>query len=289
MFERYTEQARRAIFYARYEASQLSSDYIEPVHLMLGLLREDSLLRRMLSIGEGELIRAEVEQSAKPGPKIATSVDMPLSHPAKRALDRAKDAADELGSKPIDTGHLLLGLLKIDEPPVPEILARHGIDSEKVTAKLRNPPPPAVRMPPMVRNDAALEQISDDAARQRLTRLPWTRKEALGHLIDWAAAHHEWIGRALVEPKVVAHGYPIEERVEAARYNEMLWTDLVIAWLALNDLVGQIAAQVPPERLQIPCRIGIDSEKPLAQVIARYNEYTGDILAQICSAGDMLP
>jgi hypothetical protein len=288
MFERYTEAARRAIFYARYEASQFSSAYIEPVHVMLGLLREDSILRRMLSASEGEAIRAEVEQSCKPGPKIATSVDMPLSDSCKGALYGARDAADELGSAAIDTGHLLLGLLKIEQTPVREILAQHGIDAEKVKAKLRTGSPARVRMPPMVRTDAALEQISEDAAGRPLSRLPWSRKQALGHLIDWAAAHHEWIGRALVESKVVAHGYPLGERVEAARYNQMPWADLVIVWLALNDLVENIAAHLPPERLQIPCRIGIDPEKPLEKVLERYREYTGDLLAQICSAGDML-
>ena len=41
MFERYTEKARRVIFFARYEASQFGSPYIETEHLLLGLLRED--------------------------------------------------------------------------------------------------------------------------------------------------------------------------------------------------------------------------------------------------------
>ena len=41
MFERYTEKARRVIFYARYEASMFGSPYIETEHLLLGLLRED--------------------------------------------------------------------------------------------------------------------------------------------------------------------------------------------------------------------------------------------------------
>ena len=44
MFERYTEKARRVIFFARYEASQLGSPYIETEHLLLGLLREDKVL-----------------------------------------------------------------------------------------------------------------------------------------------------------------------------------------------------------------------------------------------------
>ena len=41
MFERYTEKARRVIFFARYEASQFGSPYIETEHVLLGLLRED--------------------------------------------------------------------------------------------------------------------------------------------------------------------------------------------------------------------------------------------------------
>ena len=38
MFERYTERARRVIFFARYEASQLGSSSIETEHLLLGLI-----------------------------------------------------------------------------------------------------------------------------------------------------------------------------------------------------------------------------------------------------------
>src|SRR5260370_234880 len=44
MFERYTEKARRVIFFARYEASQFGSPYIETEHLLLGLLRETKAL-----------------------------------------------------------------------------------------------------------------------------------------------------------------------------------------------------------------------------------------------------
>jgi ATP-dependent Clp protease ATP-binding subunit ClpC len=44
MFERYTEKARRAIFFARYEASQFGSPYIESEHLLLGLLCETKSL-----------------------------------------------------------------------------------------------------------------------------------------------------------------------------------------------------------------------------------------------------
>ena len=44
MFEQYTERARRVIFFARYEASQFGSPYIEAEHILLGILREDKTL-----------------------------------------------------------------------------------------------------------------------------------------------------------------------------------------------------------------------------------------------------
>ena len=50
MFERYTERARRVLFFARYEASQLGSLSIETEHLLLGLLREsEGLANRLFS------------------------------------------------------------------------------------------------------------------------------------------------------------------------------------------------------------------------------------------------
>jgi len=44
MFERYTEKARRVIFFARDEASNFGTPCIETEHLLLGLLREDRAL-----------------------------------------------------------------------------------------------------------------------------------------------------------------------------------------------------------------------------------------------------
>lgn len=44
MFERYSEKARRVIFFARYEASQYGSSSIDAEHILIGLLREDHAL-----------------------------------------------------------------------------------------------------------------------------------------------------------------------------------------------------------------------------------------------------
>jgi ATP-dependent Clp protease ATP-binding subunit ClpA len=52
MFNRYTEKARRVIFFGRYEASQFGSQTIETEHLLLGLLREDKSLSNRFLGGE---------------------------------------------------------------------------------------------------------------------------------------------------------------------------------------------------------------------------------------------
>jgi hypothetical protein len=41
MFERFTQRARRAIFFARLEASKTGSNAISPAHLLLGLMYEN--------------------------------------------------------------------------------------------------------------------------------------------------------------------------------------------------------------------------------------------------------
>ena len=88
MFERYTEKARRVIFFARYEASQFGSPYIETEHLLLGMLREDKALtnRFLRSHSSVESIRKQIDAHTTIREKVSTSVDLPLSNECKRIL-----------------------------------------------------------------------------------------------------------------------------------------------------------------------------------------------------------
>src|ERR1700752_2106257 len=111
MFERYTEKARRAIFFALYEASQYGSPHIDIEHLLLGLVREDKKLYSWIPKAQPpELLRQGMEGWIKKRPLIATSVDLPLSQACKNVLLRGQDEADRLNSKYIGPAHLFLGL-----------------------------------------------------------------------------------------------------------------------------------------------------------------------------------
>src|SRR5687767_14242757 len=130
MFERYTERARRVLFFARYEASQLGSMSIETEHLLLGLIREGKGLtsrifaRSHLSL---ENIRKEIEGRTVFREKVSTSVEIPFSAETKRVLQFAAEEADRLLHNYIGTEHLLLGILREERSVAASILMEKGM------------------------------------------------------------------------------------------------------------------------------------------------------------------
>jgi bifunctional UDP-N-acetylglucosamine pyrophosphorylase/glucosamine-1-phosphate N-acetyltransferase len=142
MFERYTEKARRVIFFARYEASQFGSPYIETEHLLLGLLREDKALtnRFLRAHASVESIRQQIEAHATIREKVATSVDLPLSNEGKRVLAYAAEEAERLGHKHIGSEHLLLGLLREEKCFAAQILEERGVKPAQVRDELAREP-----------------------------------------------------------------------------------------------------------------------------------------------------
>ncbi|HEX5282963.1 MAG TPA: ATP-dependent Clp protease ATP-binding subunit [Bryocella sp.] len=139
MFERYTEKARRVIFFARYEASQFGSPYIETEHLLLGLLREDKALtnRFLRSHASVESIRKQIEQHTTVREKVSTSVDLPLSNECKHVLAYAAEEAERLSHKHIGTEHLLLGLLREEKCFAAEILMERGLRLPAIREELQ--------------------------------------------------------------------------------------------------------------------------------------------------------
>jgi ATP-dependent Clp protease ATP-binding subunit ClpC len=130
MFERYTERARRVIFFARYEASQLGSSSIETEHLLLGLIREGKgLTSRLFSKSHlsMESLRKEVEGRALYRDRVSTSVDIPLSPESKRVLGFAAEEAERMLHNYIGTEHVLLGLLREEKSLAAGILAEKGM------------------------------------------------------------------------------------------------------------------------------------------------------------------
>jgi len=151
MFQRYTEKARRVIFFARYEASQFGSPYIETEHLLLGILREDKALtnRFLRSHSSVESIHKQIEGHTTIRDKVSTSVDLPLSNESKRVLAYAAEEAERISHKHIGTEHLLLGLLREEKCFAAEILHERGLRLTTAREELTPDPSLTQSIPPL--------------------------------------------------------------------------------------------------------------------------------------------
>ncbi len=197
MFERYTEKARRLIFFARYEASQFGSPLIETEHLLLGLLREDKeLIRRALLKLDIDSARQEIVSGTETHKHQSTSIDLPLSNDAKRALMYSAEEADRLNHRHIGTQHLLLGLLRDDQFASAKFLSGFGAKLEilrkqvealgdpyphlrpSVDAPRRPPSPPTIEIHSVKRN---LEHIRIFVSRCREYAWHWEQKPWEAH------------------------------------------------------------------------------------------------------------
>lgn len=142
MFERYTERARRVIFFARYEASQYGSPYIETEHLLLGLLREDPALARKF-LGQGDIqaeIRSDIERHITLRERISTSVEVPLTNDCKKVLTLAAEESVKLGQQHVGTEHILLGMLGVERSRAAHLLQVRRLKAAEVREQLAKSP-----------------------------------------------------------------------------------------------------------------------------------------------------
>ena len=143
MFERYTERARRVLFFARYEISELGGDAIDTEYLLLALVRQakgfssDVFERADLKY---DTLRDDVRARMAGRVRHSTSVEIPFSLETKRILEGAAAEADRLGHNYIGTEHLLLGLLCEPETAAGRILTAHGIKLSVVREELARLP-----------------------------------------------------------------------------------------------------------------------------------------------------
>ena len=131
MFEKYNEKARRALFFARYEASKLGSRVIESEHILLGILREGEetvgeIFRRFQV--KAEEIRREIEGERVFVERISSTAELPLSEESKKILAYASHEAESMLHSTVGSEHLLIGLLRVEGCLAMRILAQHGLD-----------------------------------------------------------------------------------------------------------------------------------------------------------------
>jgi ATP-dependent Clp protease ATP-binding subunit ClpC len=129
MFERYTDQCKRAIFFARQTALRLGATAIDSGHLLLGLLTEketcaDTVFRLQALLPE------EAEQQAFEIKQPMMKGTIPLSNDGKRAIAYTAFEANRLRDYWIDTEHLVLGILREESSSAAAKLRAIGLELE---------------------------------------------------------------------------------------------------------------------------------------------------------------
>ena len=167
LFERFTARARRALFYSRYEVSQLGSSAIEPEHILLGLIHDDTGLGSRILTRTGHALddlRRDIVSRLPGGETVPYSREILFSASCQRVLQYAAEEADRFLHNDVGTEHLLLGLLREAPSVAADVLAARGVRIETVRDAIvvsrsggEQPEPPGP--PPMPANTYQWPQI----------------------------------------------------------------------------------------------------------------------------------
>ena len=136
-FDRYTSNARKALFFSRYEASQAGSMTIEPEHVLLGVIRVGQEVtgspfeRSGLSLQPART--ALVVQAAEP---IPSSTMIPVSDRVRPIFGAAAEEADRQQHQVIGLVHLLLGVLRDRDSAAAGWLVTRGVRAEAIRADI---------------------------------------------------------------------------------------------------------------------------------------------------------
>lgn len=158
MFERYTEAARRVVFWARLEAGRSGSAAIQPEHLLFGFLVEDQQLseseiapyfgkyevpipqkkaprRSILSSDITSRLFDELASVANRGEPKPDTLDLSITKGTLTALAAARERA---GVSNVDLPHILWGLLSDPESSISKQLTSNGVTAAQIEDAIRD-------------------------------------------------------------------------------------------------------------------------------------------------------
>ncbi len=140
-FEKFSEEARRALSSAQQEAQRFNHNYIGTEHILLGLTRDaDGVAARILThlSVEPEKIRSAIEYIIGRGERRPSPGEIGLTPRAKKVIELAVDEARRLDHHYIGAEHLLIGLLREGEGVAGGVLQSQGVQLEKVRSLIES-------------------------------------------------------------------------------------------------------------------------------------------------------
>ncbi|TAJ11346.1 ATP-dependent Clp protease ATP-binding subunit [Marinilabiliaceae bacterium JC017] len=130
----FSPRIRDVISYSKEEAERLGNHFISPEHIMLGILRDGEgtaiEILEQLNVDFFK-IKTAIEKELK-AEKPHNSDNLPLLKSAERVLKLVHLEARALKSDQINTGHLLLALLKEKSSIIWEIMAEENIQYQRI-------------------------------------------------------------------------------------------------------------------------------------------------------------
>ena len=149
MFDRFNEEARRSLFFARAKCGERDGDEITAEDLLEGILlaapesvlrfatTERNALLREESLQSAEAVEAWMQRLFTDDGDSRLSKEIPIGIQAKRVLESAFTEADSLGHNEIGTTHLLLGLLCDEDTTASRTLSGCGVTLSAIREALR--------------------------------------------------------------------------------------------------------------------------------------------------------
>ena len=130
MWQRFTESARKVIFYSQEEAQRFGDCVVEPEHILLGLTREGGCVasKILIQLGASANVVYRDLSAQLIRKKERTRADMSLTPRSKAVIDLAYEEARNLHHNYIGTEHLLLGLLRQGDGAAGDILKKKGVN-----------------------------------------------------------------------------------------------------------------------------------------------------------------
>jgi enamine deaminase RidA (YjgF/YER057c/UK114 family) len=225
MFERYTEQARRALFFARYEMSELGGSTIDTGHLLLGLLSDAKGAVRAI-IGTSNITYADVREQLRPATiqqRRPTYEEAPFADDAKRALNRAAREADELRHPYIGAEHLLIAVLRDETSKGGSIARTYGLTADVASDNLRR----LLHLDPVVAAPLNLPALPEPAGN-------YVHAVRVGNVVFLAGK-----GASGITGKV-GRDIPVDQAHALARVTGMMLLSALVAELGSLDRVARI-------------------------------------------------
>ncbi|HEY5509555.1 MAG TPA: ATP-dependent Clp protease ATP-binding subunit [Prolixibacteraceae bacterium] len=139
MDSKFSPRIKDVLTYSREEAIRLGNDHISTEHLFLGILRdgEGIAIDSMKQLGlDFSNLKNELELHLRKGASLPIDASIPLLKNTERTLKIVFLEARSLNEDTVNTGHLLLAILKEKDGLVFELFKKNDLNYEEVKSKI---------------------------------------------------------------------------------------------------------------------------------------------------------